>query len=567
MSTIFVTGASGFIGASTCRALVARGHRVVGLVRGTGAEDLEAAGVRCVIGSLDQAESFEETLGECDGVVHLAANAAFGNGRHYRDQNVVTTQRLLEVVAKSAPRLLRFVYVSSIGAIDRAPSDDCRRPLSEESPPHPTSDYGRSKLEAEAFVRGSALPWVILRPAMVVGDGMRANSHFAVFAKLAIRQHPFARVGWPGALSVIHVSDLASAIVHVLEHETSLRRVFFAAGSPVRIADVLENAAPGVRRIGVAPIALAARLFPRVVPFKAKGLVLPALVADDCALRGTGWKPVHDGASALTEVVVRERRRAFAAMPPAGWTMVTGAASGLGRAISQRLAETGRRLLLVDRDAEGLAATAAELPRAEQIVVDLADESAVANLIVDARRRFDRIDELFACAGLGARGVFTALPYRRQADVVRVNLLARMQLVHALASGMRRRQFGRVVLISSSSAFQPMPTMAVYAASNAALLLFGEAIAAELREDGVEVSIICPGGMRTGFQAAAGVRVLQNEALATPESVAEQIVASIGQGKIVVTPSIRSKAMAMAARILPRRASLALWGRLMRELR
>jgi short-subunit dehydrogenase len=132
---------------------------------------------------------------------------------------------------------------------------------------------------------------------------------------------------------------------------------------------------------------------------------------------------------------------------------------------------------------------------------------------------------------------------------------------------MRQRQFGRIVLISSSSAFQPLPFMSLYAASNAALLSFGEALAAEVAPHGIEVLTVCPGGMQTAFQKRAGVRELATERLMPAEAVAEHVLSVLGKGRVVLMPSVRSKAMALLARVLPRKVSLALWERLMNRLR
>ena len=109
--------------------------------------------------------------------------------------------------------------------------------------------------------------------------------------------------------------------------------------------------------------------------------------------------------------------------------------------------------------------------------------------------------------------------------------------------------------------------MAMYAAANAAVLSLGEAMAYELRGSGVDVHIVCPGGMQTPFQARAGVKEVEGEKLMTPEAVAAAILNGIRKRQTVILVSLRSHAMSLLARALPRALSVALWGRLMAKMR
>ena len=83
----------------------------------------------------------------------------------------------------------------------------------------------------------------------------------------------------------------------------------------------------------------------------------------------------------------------------------------------------------------------------------------------------------------------------------------------------------------------------------------------------MDLITVCPGGMQTNFQAAAGVRRLEGEKLMTPEEVAGRIVRALARGRATVLVSARSHGMAFVARLLPRAWSVALWRRLMTGLR
>jgi short-subunit dehydrogenase len=127
---------------------------------------------------------------------------------------------------------------------------------------------------------------------------------------------------------------------------------------------------------------------------------------------------------------------------------------------------------------------------------------------------------------------------------------------------------GVLVNVASSAALQPLPGMAAYAASKAFVLSYSEALAEELAATAVRVITVCPGGTDTGFQAASGVRRVEGEKL-MPAPVAAACIFRAIQRRQSGTVLIggRTKAMALLARLLPRRTLVRLWGRLMNEMR
>jgi len=561
-AVFFVTGAAGFIGRELCRQLCAGGHGVRGLVRRRDVE-LEALGVEQVEGDVALAGDWMRAATGAQFVIHCAAHAAFGVGEKEARANVDGTLRVIEAARMAGPGLSRLVFVSTIGAVDRAAGDDCLAPLVENSPLHPSSAYGRSKAEGERLVRAANLPFCIVRPAMVVGGEMRVDSHFALFARLALRGSLAARLAWPGSFSVVHVSDVAAALILASTHPQAAGRTLFCAGEPIAVRDAFAMARPGDVRL---PLGWLDPLV-GVLPFKLKALLRPALTADDAPLRALGWQPRIPARAALPEILAREQARLDPSADVSGQCVITGAASGLGLAMAERLAPRRRRLLLVDRDAAGLARLRASYPRARTQVLDLADEVAVDAFLCSPIWREFPVSELYACAGVGRRGSVADGTVADHARVFQVNVHSRLALAHAALPAMRRARFGRIVFISSSSAFQPLPGMASYAASNAALLLLGEAWSAELAGSGVDILTVCPGGMRTNFQSTAGVRRVEGEELMPPGEVADRILRALPGGSRTLIVSARARGMALAARLLPRAWSVALWQRLMNDLR
>lgn len=563
---VFVSGAAGFVGSHLCQRLIQAGCEVHAVIRRED-DELARLGVRMWVGDLWDAPTLKAALSGVDIVIHCAGDPSFGNGPQYHRANVELTRHLIDAVRTTCPGLQRFVFVSTIGAMDRPPGDSGARPLTEDSPAAPTSDYGRSKLQAEQLVRESGVPFSIVRPTMVVGADMRMDSHFAVFARHALRGSLMSRLAWPGRFSVIHVDDLAAALWLTATHPEAQGKTFFCAGEPMSVAECFAQSAPQARRLPLAWATTLAAPLVRWLPFPLRAMLTPALTASDQRLRQLGWIPRHSAQSALAEVIQREAARVSPELDPGGQTVITGAASGLGHALVERLAPLRKNVLLIDKDSTGLQRLLDRYPHCRAVTADLTDDAQLQQLTAQGAWVDQPITELYACAGIGLRGRMQDLPFEAHQKMFKLNTLARLHLGQAAIRTMRRRQFGRVVFISSSSAFQPLPFMATYAATNSALLSLGEAWAYETRDQGIQMMTVCPGGMQTNFQKSGGVKEVEGEKLMPPSEVAEQILQGLRAQRTTLIVSTRSLAMSLLARILPRALSVRLWGTLMEKMR
>ena len=125
----FVTGAAGFVGRHVCKQLINEGFEVRAVVRHSD-RGLTKLGVKIVIGDLWNEDVLQNALKDVDIIIHCAADAHFGNGMHYYKANVELTKYLIKS-AKQYGKVDRFVFISTIGAIDRAKGDTCAKPLNE----------------------------------------------------------------------------------------------------------------------------------------------------------------------------------------------------------------------------------------------------------------------------------------------------------------------------------------------------------------------------------------------------------------------------------------------------
>jgi short-subunit dehydrogenase len=252
--------------------------------------------------------------------------------------------------------------------------------------------------------------------------------------------------------------------------------------------------------------------------------------------------------------------------------LVTGASSGIGAELARELAKDGYDLVLVARRAEPMHALAEALrahgAQSEIIAVDLAAVGAAAALMQELDSKGLVVDVLINAAGFGDNGRFDRAEAARTSAMLQVDVTALTELTRLVLPGMVTRGRGRIMLIASTAAFQPSPQMAVYAASKAYVLSFGQAIAYELRGTGVTVTTLCPGPTATGFAHTAGAEATALFTGPMPVMQAEE-VARIGYralkaGRAVVLPGLPNKIMAVVGRVSPPWMAIPIASRMLR---
>lgn len=235
--------------------------------------------------------------------------------------------------------------------------------------------------------------------------------------------------------------------------------------------------------------------------------------------------------------------------------LVTGASSGIGAAFARRLATCGtRRMTLVGRDTERLQALAVELRQAGvQSTVwscDLTLPEDVAALA--AHVASEPPDLLVNNAGAGHYGAFVDLDAAAQLSTIDLNVRALVALSHAYARAASRRQRGALLLVASTAGFFPVAYESVYAATKSFVILFGEALAEELRHSGVLVRTLCPGFTATEFARRAALpQSVVVGPIAAAATVAAAGIAAFGGREVTVVRGRRMQIAAALGRRLP----------------
>ena len=211
--------------------------------------------------------------------------------------------------------------------------------------------------------------------------------------------------------------------------------------------------------------------------------------------------------------------------------VVTGATSGIGKAVSLALAREGARLVLVGRDRERLeevARTAGESsPGVDALQSDLGIQSEVEGLAQQIEDKLGGVDILVFCAGVYSRGRIDTAPLAELDSHLQVNLRTPVQLTRMLLPSLISRQ-GQVVFMNSSVG--SAPEVGFYSASKHALKAFTDTLRAEVNPSGVRVLSVYPGRTATPMQEsifAAEGRSYDPSRLLQPEDVAEMVLAAL----------------------------------------
>ncbi|HVJ00211.1 MAG TPA: NAD(P)H-binding protein [Sphingomonas sp.] len=205
MTTLALTGGTGFVGGTLIDLAIETGHQVRALTR---RPQPERAGVTWVEGALDSPESLDRLVAGANAVIHVAGVVNAPDRAGFVAGNVEGTRAIVAAAGRAGVR--RFVHVSSLAAREPA-----------------LSVYGWSKAEAEKAVEASALDWVIVRPPAIYGPGDMEMRDLFRLARYGIALLPP-----PGKLSVIEVSDLGRLLLTLVGAQSNRRVLEADDGTP-----------------------------------------------------------------------------------------------------------------------------------------------------------------------------------------------------------------------------------------------------------------------------------------------------------------------------------------------
>lgn len=208
---------------------------------------------------------------------------------------------------------------------------------------------------------------------------------------------------------------------------------------------------------------------------------------------------------------------------------MTGGSRGIGFAIARALVADGARVMITGRDGgrvaasvEALGAAAGDASRAAGDAVDVRDRAAVERIVAETARRFGGLDTLVNNAGVGAFAEVATMSVADWARVIDTNLTGVFYCTRAAIPFMKRAGGGWIINIASLAGRNYFPGGAAYCASKAGLVAFSESLMQEVRADGIRVSVVMPGSVRTEFSGPT--EHADDSWKLTPDDVAQAVL-------------------------------------------
>ncbi len=511
---VAVTGATGGVGRALVPLLVASGHTVRAAVRTPEQAELATElGAHAVEADLTEHGTLTALVDGVDVVHHLAAWMGSPAGQA-EAVNVAGTAALARASAQAGVR--RLVLASSMAVYGPVESGV----ITEDRPVVTTGDaYGDSKLRGEESARealaGSGTELVVLRPTMIYGP---ASGSWTLTPVAAMRKGLPVMLGdGTHRVDVVYVDDVARAFAAAGESPTAAGKVLNVTGQDVSTAELfgayarmlgvpLRRVPAGVARTGANLAGAVTKALPGVPAFAPETLVtlLSRATFDPSAAREhLGYEPqvTLEGGMSRTAAWLRERGLA----PGPRTALVVGAGAGLGRAVSLELARRYVRVYGADLRPLGEAEPVHDgaEPTAGHLIVDATSEESLARAVAEVEAREGGLDLLVNTVGALSPGPLESQTWDDVMMQVELNAFAPVKAARVVAPGMRGRGHGTIVNVSSTNAMLVTPFMGAYSAAKAALEMFTDALRLELRPFGVDVVLVQPGAMRTGFAGRA----------------------------------------------------------------
>jgi short-subunit dehydrogenase len=238
------------------------------------------------------------------------------------------------------------------------------------------------------------------------------------------------------------------------------------------------------------------------------------------------------------------------------WAIITGASSGIGKALAFEFASGGFNVLLTGRNESALTEVAAACAKehhveTEILTADLARMDSIDALIAAIASQPRQYEVLVNNAGFGIHGEFATTDVDLNVQLLNVQLTAALKLIRAVLPQMIARRSGRILNVASVYSFSPVPLQSVYSACKAFLMSFSSSLRNELQGTGVTVTVLCPGVTQTEFRVRAGIDEKRRDSGMTAEEAAHMGYVGTLSGKQIVVPGLINRIYVFIAQHLP----------------
>lgn len=248
--------------------------------------------------------------------------------------------------------------------------------------------------------------------------------------------------------------------------------------------------------------------------------------------------------------------------------LITGGASGLGKALAEQYAEQGAQLWLIDINQSMLDATADELrdngATVHASLCDITQQAQIDTLRQQVGEQWQGLDCLINNAGIATGGMLHWDDIKQWQRVLDINVLGMVRMTQAFIDLLRHER-GSIINVASQAGLTPIPMMGSYNASKAAVISFSETMAVELSKDRIQVSVVCPAFFPTNLDksllskqpglAQTVTKLLKNSPMSATD-VANYVVEKASQGHYLIQPHSIGRKTYWLKRLLPRNTYL-----------
>jgi short-subunit dehydrogenase len=240
--------------------------------------------------------------------------------------------------------------------------------------------------------------------------------------------------------------------------------------------------------------------------------------------------------------------------------LITGASNGIGLELAKQFAENKINLVLVARNRIKLHEISNELSKTFNvkcfvIATDLSDYNNAEEIFKICKNENIQIDYLINNAGFGDYGFFHESDWKKQVEMINLNITSLTYLTHLFLPDMIQNKNGRILNVASIAAFLPGPLMSVYYATKAFVLSFSEALSNELKDKNITVTTLCPGPTESNFFKRADMvdsKFVKGRKLPSSTEVAIYGYNQMMKGKRIAIPGILNNLMIYISRFVPR---------------
>jgi uncharacterized protein len=244
--------------------------------------------------------------------------------------------------------------------------------------------------------------------------------------------------------------------------------------------------------------------------------------------------------------------------------LITGATSGIGYEFSNLYGQLKYNLITTGKDFDKLLLLKANLEKkylinVEIVKVDLSNIEEVLGFSKYIDSINTEIDILINNAGIGVYGEFAKTDFLKELSMIQVNIVALTYITKIVLKKMLYRGNGKILNVASTASFKPGPLMSVYSATKAYVLSLSEAIAYEIRNSGVNLTVLCPGPTNTNFLKKSSdfeLQFINPKKMSNPKTIALTGMKALEKSKGISIPGFRNQLNAFVVKFIPKKLLL-----------